>query len=65
MSFHNNLKTEMKSTNKHGNPFLDTVLKDSSNKKRKTQISSNKHKYFEQKESYVPSKGKNKTLAVK
>lgn len=67
MSFqNNNIKTNSKTSVKQSSPLLDTVLKDSSNKKRKIPISNTKQKFQEQqKQSFIISKGKNKTLAVK
>ena len=66
MSFqNNNIKTNSKTSVKQSNPLLDTVLKDSSNKKRRIQVSNTKQKLKEQKQSFIISKGKNKTLAVK
>ena len=68
MSFqNNNIKTNSKTNSKLSNPLLETVLKDSSNKKRRALISNTKQKsqeIQEQKQSFVISKGK-KTLAVK
>jgi hypothetical protein len=67
MSFlNNNNKTNSKTSLKQSSPLLDTVLKDSSNKKRRIPISNTKQKFQEQqKQNFVITKGKNKTLAVK
>jgi hypothetical protein len=67
MSFqNNNIKTNSKTSLKQSSPLLDTVLKDSSNKKRRIPISNTKQKFQEpQKQSFIITKGKNKTLAVK
>ena len=54
MSFqNNNIKTNSKTSVKQSNPLLDTVLKDSSNKKRRIQVSNTKQKLKEQKQSFI------------
>ena len=63
MSFPNeNSKNNSKASNKQNNILLDTVLKDSSNKKRKIPLSNTKLKITCQSQNFIISKGKNSNL---